>query len=900
MPYPDDDMVTMPGPNGPMRVPRAFAAMFQLPVEEPPAPQASPFGGAPRARVIDQMTPKFGDSQEVATQGMQRDEWLMDPGAAVPTDPKGTGQSEWIMDKPAPEFILPPPDPAKIIPVPQFNASQETVAPTIQRDDFVPAPPPGQGGMMGMVQASTDGLVKPAPPKRPGMTDAGLVAGGQSAVLAEKVAAEEAGKAAAAQQLAITAAGQQAQINATIAGDKERAILLEKQRKEAAADLLAYQDKSRELAAIKQKIADTKIDRKADHPIMSLIFAAITGIGMAVDGKGSQENPALKIMWAGIDRKVAGQMAELEKTGKVYGMTQDELDRLRKVSGDKEAARQILLAGQAGRVASMVKQIGMKTENQLTLAGLAKIEAEALAKEAVFYENATNKATETDLARKKQAEDTRQSDRSAYLTQRGQNMTDARAKDSNALEILKMNRQDEKDRATLRASASESEQRRMDKEEENIRELGISNVDGSGALLQPEGVSLMKQADELEKKAAAADATFTDQGKAAGDMYRKKATTLRVEAGSLKNIAVGRDPTQSGKLSSQYAGSQQVVTLANDIVRMYDQQDGGKAYYKTTAGQAAIQAKSTELMMALKNAWQLGVLSKPDMGAIDRGTGGDPTKWDASTVMRELGIEVGLDPEAFKARLATIKDGVKKTTYNEMRVNGRYRGSVKDLFHEEAPPAKTWTQVSTDNILEEQTPREKADGESQGIIRDVSDKVASVLPRSVRADNEAERKGDALTKDTGSRYTHLTAAQEKLTKGLIEGYDAGDPAAGDKLLEQATGSKHGRQHLATATLEALRLDAPDLYAKALSSMPITSPVRIRFQAEDAQNGYNPSGVAQEAEFKRMPVFELGTNAIKDDRAFAALSAKAAAGDKDAKAALPGVTALREKFKRGGQ
>lgn len=288
---------------------------------------------------------------------------------------------------PQPDPIAP--DPMVGVPVPQAPVVDlggpvtPQVAPTVPVP--VPVQPESQQQPAAQAPAPTQqqqpAQQQPLPNEQQAATEAtGALAGKAAAIQDEaKVAADE------ATALGEAAAERDRQTQEILT---ERADLANKMFAEQDADLRA-------LDARRKEIANTKIDRTADNQGLAMLSVALGAIAAAMQGGGAP-NLALQAFYQGIDRKVAGQQADLankraaaddlragiadrrqlttDKLGEIDARRLAELDRhtkrletikLKSGSDKVKAAADVMLADIQGEQARVRAEFGQRSQARI-------------------------------------------------------------------------------------------------------------------------------------------------------------------------------------------------------------------------------------------------------------------------------------------------------------------------------------------------------------------------------------------------------------------------------------------------------------------------------------------------------------------------------------------------------
>lgn len=281
-------------------------------------------------------------------------------------------------------------------------------------------------------------------------------------------------------------------------GDFQSQVVTESQRQ-----LAERQQKAQNIEAARQKeldsilaegksIRDTKIDRKADHPILNAIAIILGGIGQAFSHNG--RNLGAEAVHAQIERKVAGQMQDLEKRRQGLAAMRDQFGLQR------EADKDILATADAHRIAYLDDAVRQTTamanqlESPVAKANAQKLIADLGQKKQEIIGNASDR-----IYAKLQAEQARK-DRlaneaaSRAVAIRGQNLEDKRFYYGQA-------QQEREHMATLSAQLLERGDKLAAERAKRTAELGIFDPSTGNAILTPAGNAKMAQADQLEAQA---------------------------------------------------------------------------------------------------------------------------------------------------------------------------------------------------------------------------------------------------------------------------------------------------------------------------------------------------------------------------------------------------------------
>lgn len=845
--------MTIDGPNGPLRVPSSVAAQLAL--------SSNVAASAPSPDVYAQGQRAGGGPAplQVAPGGPPVEETAGPTPAAQPTSAQMT--ASW-------------PASTTLAKAPTTAADAEPAV------DAVSQP----GGVVAQAPAP-----RPAP-QQPGarpVTTSDLQKGGYAGALNQQETANQ-GEIAAANRVAdAQAIGQVAVADAFVERNKKLDQLFEDRARTANADLQALQARTAQYDAAAKRYADVKIDRSADHPLLAMIGIALSGWGAAKLGKDT--NPAIDALYKSIDRKVAGQMADLEQRGKVLGLQKDAIASMREAAKDNLALKNLMISGESERSARLVEEITTRSSSDVLRAKGAEFAAQLRARGADQRMHAVDLQTKADqhAAEIKQRNIDSQRTFAASMAHTNESkrqfdltlLEKAAERDKDlAIAIANANAKGKGDKATaLAAGVKENEQR------------GVGNAALGGYVLNKTGREQMKQADALEQQAVKLDAT----NKGAADAARTRAAEIRAEAQNL-NVFRLASPDDKIKFTDDYAGAQSMIKLGDDIKRAYDK--FGKAYLKTDQGQAAIKSKIIEYLMTLKDAWHLGVLSKNDILQVGKAIGEDPTEWNVSQIAFDLTKEFGEDPDNFKARLDSLADGAQSRVYARMRARG-YDGDVKDLFVREKEGASTAVNKQYQAALEEQTPAEVVKGaESNRFVEGAQKVFYDATSKDVLAGEAANSPFYSNNPAGGGSVSnpHLTTKQVDFVTSAVTAQRKGDKTANELLVDAAIDQT--RPSFAYGVMVELRTADPELYKQLRSrvSGDVAANLAQDEELASAHAGYSRSTKqAKEVIVDSESYDRLAGAALAGDRdSFVKLSEKAAGGDAAAQKWLDATINLR--------
>lgn len=737
---------------------------------------------------------------------------------------------------------------------------------------------------------------KTAPaPKQMSSTDQ-LRQVGIGGALEEQVGALAEQRTAALSSADIEAAGQTLIADEYAKRNIELDKMFAKRAADAEADMRATEAKTAEYTKLREKIANTKIDRTADHPVLGAIGMILAGLGTAM--KKESVNPAIELFWKSIDRKVAGQMADLEQKGKVLGFQREEIALLKESASNRLAMNNLMVAGEAEKAARHIEEMTARTSSATLKANGLKVAAEIRGRAADLTMVAVQAQMGHDQREKFQKQEMGYKYSSLAENKRQHN-------DEMQFKREQLWADTTKALAAERAKGGIEAEKAFQAQKDKVEGRGIKNITTNEYLLTNKGRAMMDEAAKLDEAAKAIEAkgVFDANDSARMTMMREKAEILRGQA-NVMHAVVHRDPTQAGRLGSQYTATQKITDLSANIAALY--KEHGRAYFSTGPGQAAIQSMATDLTMALKTAWGLGVLSKQDVQLVEAATGGAKITdgWDVGNAAHMLGLNLGTDPEAFKKRIETIAASARESVYDEIKAQTTYDGKDREeLFRIKKEPGQSEVLDAVKTIEQEKTPGEAADE-----VRNESTAttVANRVRNNVFSTGKDERANAA--ENSGSwKHLGLSEAQGKAVDKLITKHRSGDKTAAEQLAIQA-GSK--REQVALGTLRAVREADPELYIKLRknASPAVEKSLQTEEEAGRAKAKMQPtikgvtdiggniaSNLAKQEVLAKVPVVDLAKQAVigRED-SFEELSRRAGAGDQEARGALEGVIKLRER------
>ena len=484
------------------------------------------------------------------------------------------------------------------------------------------------------------------------MTEADIAKMGVAGPANASLAASDA-KAAAVQRQGNALADQAMQVGTAmadaedVAKQKLEAIQAEADRRQAQLDM--HND---ELLAQAKKIANTKIDRTADHPILSAIGIALATLGTAMQNRDAAlaaafrgqaapapiENPGLKAFYEGIDRKVAAQMQDLDQQRAAYEMQGKAVGNERLAMKDRLDQMASMRIGYLEQGKMQVERIKQQTQSpviranaDVMLADVQREKADTLANaqgrwrthqdavdarnQAAKFHNDTIK-----LERDRMAQQDRQF--SIGLAERAQERADTLAE--------KMLERGDK------AGAEKAKQ---------LGELGVVDPSTGDYMLSPAGMQKMAQADQLE--AAARKATDPAQAKKLTD----QADLVRQSA-MVNDAALGKNKKGIEEAQKKMADAQDMINqtdLARRALQEGPSPTNREAWAELTTRLTFIKAQ------AAKGIGER--VSVRAMEALDDVLSIDPDSWTSRAIDKGKAIKAldTLDTEFGQAATVALK-----------------------------------------------------------------------------------------------------------------------------------------------------------------------------------------------------------------------------------------------------
>jgi hypothetical protein len=770
-----------------------------------------------------------------------------------------------------PDYVVPDPTVAAQKSAPARAAQAKKAAQAQQRQAVAAASPPGQRAVADRQTQNALGEEKQA------MLDASTV------------------EAAAQDEAALAAQGHNEAINK----------LIDDRATEARANLEAEQKKNDEIVGLRKKIAGTKIDRKADHPIVAAIGIALAGLGSAMQNRYTNQPPsmaALDTFWKALDRKVNNQMADLDLMEKTYGMAKDELGSLKEMGGRKLELYNTLLAGEGDKAKRHLDEIIAKSSSEKTRANAKLLAAQIDERVAAAHTEAMRWGQEYDQRDAHQKQQI-----GLGYAQLGESRRSNMANEELKREEMYLDSQ--KYLAGLKAKGDEEAYKVQLKQTEEVSKRGLRGTDGE-LLLMPKGRELADQAKQLEDEAAKTEeagkadpAAFgANGGQQRAQMLREKAAQLRGEANN--NAVLGYNDTDAKEISNAVAAGQSTVQLIDDIKRLA--KTTGRSFLSRSKEATVLRSEFNQLAPYLKDAWQLGAWDKGAANLVTSITGSDPSsEWNAGTIGAIMQQKMIEDPDAFLGNLDSIAKGLEVSAQNKLIQRGaRFKKGETVLQRAQEIDTNTPTAKAV-GALSGSTPAgtaEKITAKGEGLLKGGAHQLAYHLNKAanfLHPDTPDSPEEDARQQENSGSVQYagrgLTDNQAKGFDTLFNSYKKGNKGDGDQIVAAIANNVEKQPDLSIALMHNLREFSPDdLYQKARAALPPNSTVDQQMAYEESSRAGSAMNDTPTLAANVINTLDNSGN-ITNQTDYKELTDRATAGDKAAGKAILGI--LSETGKR---
>lgn len=660
-----------------------------------------------------------------------------------------------------------------------------------------------------------------------------------------------------------------------------------------------------------KELKEVKIDREADHPILAAIAVLVGGIGSAM--KGESGNPALNAYLQSIDRKVAGQMQDIEKKRMALEDSRGAMGMVKEQRRDALAEFDVRKMAEIDRGLAKIETIKAQTGSEKIRANAEVAQAALLGEREKLVAGAATR--EQDRLKAEQARKDQLAAQAQARKDQLKRDADAKAeRDRNFNEgVRQFNVQQEAVIAKAQQAAIAGGGEAAQKQAKEIRETGIKDPATGRLFLQPKGERIYnEQVKPLEDEANMLRSKASreqDPAKRQAMLEQADMRTARAEqnrAAIELNYAVqGRNAQDAAKTQAAVANAQTALSIIDEIKNLRRQH--GPEWLNTKEGQE-MKSKAALLELTVKDTFELGALDSGSQAYLERISGGDPTKLRLGDVISGLGAEG--NEGSMDALGAAIEGRTRNVLAGSMEGADRWRPRRDNRTDDPEEAAAA-------DVYGEQTILEKAEGEKAGGIgRKAVDSISNTVFGLGQIDVEQQRIGKAKA---GGTIFGLTDAQEEFADkniAALANLESNDPKtyqaatrAADRLIGFAT--DESRPQLRTAMLAKLRSDAPALYDQALSRLPqdrraaeeakvsdMMRERRAQFAIDLPKIDEPATGIAGEATraiANALPVSTIRDAALAGDQAaLQEVARRASIGDRDAISLVQEIAARRQR------
>lgn len=809
-----------------------------------------------------------------------------------------------VVPEPPPQLYQPPPLAAEPVPqaplppaldVPSF-APAAAAAPSVPEAPAPASSPPTPTAVPAPAAASPTPEPPPFAPlasrdaTQINLTNKDLQKATNADVFNVENAARQ-GRVDAVNDLAVVEADEATRIAAERVATDERAnAILEERNKKAQEFQTALDARMKKYESDAAAIKNTKIDREADHGALGMVMVLLGGIGTAL--AGDKNNLAFDAFYKGLDRKVQGQMQDLEIRRGNLAMDREQIGMTRDMNRDALAEFDTRRIAELGRMKEKIETIKAQSTSNRVIANanlaIANIDEETAKSYGAAAQREADKLR-AEQARKDQiaqAAAARAESRRQFDLTFNENRRQFDVREANDLLGAQLGA-----KAAGAKAVDEARQKAIDKNEEK------AILFNGEVLLQPEGEKMVEKARALEEEAKNFEAKAAkvlnpdDKQRLAEQaaMRIQKAKEIRNDAEIQHAVRAGTSGERE-KISKQLAETQTAITIIDEMKLLRKRH--GTEWFNTPEGQSLV-ARGKLLELTVKDAFELGAIDKGSIEYLRSIAGGAPDGLYLGQVIEGLGSK---GPEG---ALDALKSALDSKARNRLAAYSKNANNFKFKTSDETPQSEE--EKAAVEALREKTPLELAAGEERtGLLGRgadwANDNVLQLPTRGVQAirgqeykDTETVRKEAAA--GTGDEYG-LSESQASATDLQLRAYAAGKEAkdaksraaaqrSADILVGVATNSK--RPELQNAMLSKLQTEAPDLYEKAVSMLPQEK------RAEIVGNRAIAGTVAASV----LPIAAIRDGAIAGNEAdLVELARRAATGDKTAIKAAQDVMAAK--------
>lgn len=599
---------------------------------------------------------------------------------------------------------------------------------------------------------------------------------------------------AATRKAAALAAGEQAVLADAMAQADVDIDKVVAGRAKAMTERLKEEDAKRaEGVTLRTKMANFKVDRTHDSPTMAAIGMMLSALGTAINNttyKRNDVNPALKIYDDAIDRKVAWQMADLDKMGKIYGMTMEELGELKDKSKSTLELWNIMGAAEHEKALRTVKNITARSASAQTKANAEIAVAHIEQRIGEKSEESLRRGLDFNQRAKQHAE-TQKTARYGIAVQ------DRHNKANEQIQREKIAADKIAAYAGDKARGDEARFKARTEAEKEVRNYGVKGANNK-ILMTPEGRAAEAEAEKLEAAAAAiesnpdqmARSVFSD--KAA--LMKQRAAELRGDAATFGAVLLRNDPVAT-KVPSLIAARQSMLDVIDDIKMI----EAGRGLLGKSVDQQALDTLYGLLAVKGKAAWDLGAWDK-GTAVLSKGIyGSNPSEWDQKTLRGFVSDVLGDDPEGYKARLDVVARDLEGTSRSEVQQHSNWDGKGELFTRKKIPDMNNPIDKASAQFSQARGVAKSADG--------AGDTPVGAFARETFPDKQS------------SKYTGLTEDQAAPFDTLLTAHKSGNKAASGQLIAKVIDAAEKNPELAISMLHNLEEHDHGLYRVARAGLP---------------------------------------------------------------------------------
>lgn len=593
-------------------------------------------------------------------------------------------------------------------------------------------------------------------------------AGGEQALAKEQAAVQRSA------QIEADTATQQGQ--ALAARDAETHRILQERARVAAANQAELERRVRERDQLAAQIASTRIDRSVDHPVWAAISAAMVGLGQTLNRQPVVD--AMGPVFAAVDRKVAGQMADLDNKRKVLADMGVGIAEQRQMGADRLAEIDVRRDAALQQAKQAVETIATQMHNPAALAGAQKVSAEIDGKRAALLQNFAKTAQDRISAEATRAQTLQMHRESLGMQYTIHKETIAAQEREKMAEVA--------ERALAAGDKATAERAKA------VQERAVGDPRTGFALLNPAGQAKMVQADRAEAQAR------QQQDPTAAQKLRDYAQQLRTSA-QLNDAALAPTAEAQKELTKQVGSAQDITDRISDAIAKLQAGPGvlnREAWSSITTDLGNIAGKYQQAMGER-------VSTKAFEQTLQHILNFDPDSLFQRAASKDKAIE---SLKTLKSMVATDADAALKA--NRMQTGWKPIAKAEDAARFDT------SQQTAAEIGEDQKPT---------VLQRVGGRMLNPL-HGYEGFGFEQQAQQAANEEPG-RINGLPPTTVAALRGVAARADRAGDAERAKIVESiaapiAAGLQEGgRSSLAAGMLETLRVDNPRLYGEIVGALP---------------------------------------------------------------------------------